>query len=76
MKLKKIAVMYDCGIDEKRGLETRISITYDPHINDSGDENRFIAAFTLEPNGDIERVVRLGLTDDVVKEILEILQKQ
>lgn len=76
MTPKKIAVMYDCGTDFMRGLETRISIAYETLQNDLGEACKSISAFALDRDGQTASVVRLELTDEVVKEILEILSKQ
>lgn len=73
MKPKKIAVMYDCGTDKMRGLETRISIRYDALEN--GEENKFLSAFAINQDGTTASVVNLELTNEVVKEILEILSE-
>ena len=71
MKPKKIAVMYDCGKDETRNFETRISITYDPLV-----EENYISAFVLKPNGDTASVVHLELTPEITDELLEILNNK
>lgn len=73
MKPKKIAVMYDCGTDFARGLETRISIAYETHENTM---HKSISAFTLKPDGETASVVHFELTDEVLKEILEILNNK
>lgn len=71
MKPKKIAVMYDCGTDFLRGLETRLSITYDPIANEN-----FISAFTLKPNGETTGIIHLELTPEIVGELQEILNNK
>lgn len=67
MKPKKIAVTYDCGKDEFRNLETRISFVNDPILREC-----YIMAGTLTPKGETTGAVRMEVTPEIAKEICGI----
>ena len=71
MKPKKVAVTYDCGADELRNLETRISIVNEPLLREY-----YITAWTLKPNGETTGLVHLELTPEIFDELREIFNNK